>query len=111
MDIENTLASRYPELAKEWHPSKNGNLTPYDVSYGSGKRVWWLGKCGHDWDAKITNRVYGNQYNVLAMLEAEQDVDHLLREDERKLALPVQKPPTRPQPEPRKKLPNRDYER
>ena len=60
MDIENTLASRYPELAKEWHPSKNGNLTPYDVSYGSGKRVWWLGKCGHDWDAKITNRVYGN---------------------------------------------------
>ena len=56
-------------------------------------------------------QAHGTQYNVLTMLEAEQDVDHLLREDERKLALPVQKPPTRHQPEPRKKQPNRDYER
>ena len=34
-----------------------------------------------------------------------------LREDERKLEPPVQKPPARHQPEPRKKQPNRDYER
>ena len=56
-------------------------------------------------------QAHGNQYSALVMLEAEQDVDHLLREDERKLEPPVQKPPTRPQPEPRKKQPNRDYER
>jgi len=41
----NSFGGKYPELAKEWHPTKNGELTPYDVSYGSGKKVWW--KCRH----------------------------------------------------------------
>ena len=56
-------------------------------------------------------QAHGKQYSAITMLEAEQDVDHLLREDERKLAPPIQKPPARRQPEPRKKKPNRDYER
>ena len=56
-------------------------------------------------------QAHGNQYNALTVLEAEQDVDHLLREDERKLAPPVQKPPVRHQLEPGKKRPKRDYER
>ena len=45
------------------------------------------------------------------MMEAQQDVDHLLREDERKLEPPVQKRPVRHQPEPGQKRPKRDYER
>lgn len=45
------------------------------------------------------------------MMEAQQDVDHLLREDERKLEPPAQKRPVRRQPEPQKKPPKRDYER
>ena len=57
------------------------------------------------------HQTHGNQYSSLTMLEAEQDADHLLREEERKLAPPIQKPPARHQPEPRKKQPNRDYER
>ena len=56
-------------------------------------------------------QTHGNQYSALTMLEAEQDVDHLLREDERKLAPLVQKLPARHQPEPQKKPLNRDYER
>ena len=56
-------------------------------------------------------QAHGNQYSAITLLEAEQDVEHLLREDERKLELPVQKPPARHQPEPRKKQPKRDYER
>ena len=31
----------YPHLVKEWHPTKNGDLTPKDVTYGSNKKVWW----------------------------------------------------------------------
>jgi len=31
-----------PKLAEEWHPTKNGNLTPKDVLPKSGKKVWWL---------------------------------------------------------------------
>ena len=56
-------------------------------------------------------QTHGAQYNVITMLEAEQDVEHLLWEDESKLEPPVQKPPTRHQPVPRIKQPNRDYER
>ena len=56
-------------------------------------------------------QVHGKQYSAITLLEAEQDVEHLLREDERKLAPPVQKLPARQQPEPRKKWPKRDYER
>ena len=37
----NDLATTHPELAKEWHPTKNGILTPYDFTAGSGEIVWW----------------------------------------------------------------------
>lgn len=56
-------------------------------------------------------QAHGKQYNALTMLETEQDVDHLLREDERKLEPPVQKRPVRHQTEPQKKQPKRDHER
>ena len=39
----NSLKSEYPAVAKQWHPSKNGSLTPTDVVGGSKKMVWW--KC------------------------------------------------------------------
>lgn len=45
-----------PHLAKEWHPSKNGSLTPRDVTPGSGKKVWWICNKGHEWKAVVTTR-------------------------------------------------------
>ncbi|PEE35651.1 zinc-ribbon domain-containing protein [Bacillus pseudomycoides] len=33
--MDNSLAKRNPELAKQWHETKNGKLTPFDVTYGS----------------------------------------------------------------------------
>ena len=54
------LATEYPELAKEWHPTKNINLKPEYVTHKSSQKVWWLGKCGHEWDAVIGARVRGN---------------------------------------------------
>jgi hypothetical protein len=30
-----------PNLAKDWHPTKNGKLTPKDVFPGAHKKVWW----------------------------------------------------------------------
>ena len=52
------LASTFPELAKEWHTSLNGDLKPSDFSYGSKKKVWW--KCpkgdDHEWESTINNR-------------------------------------------------------
>jgi len=35
---DNCLQTTNPELAKEWHPTKNGKLTPSAVTAGSGKK-------------------------------------------------------------------------
>ena len=53
------LQSKMPDIAKEWHPTKNGDLKPAFVSSGSNKKVWWLGKCGHEWQAAVCDRVSG----------------------------------------------------
>lgn len=52
----NDLATVNPVVAAEWHPTENGDLSPQLVLSGSGKKVWWLGKCGHEWEAKISDR-------------------------------------------------------
>lgn len=58
--ISNCLATKNPELANEWHPTKNGNLTPYNVTCGCNKTVWWKCKDGHEWDAIIADRNRSN---------------------------------------------------
>ena len=58
---DNRLSCKDPELAKEWHPSRNGELTPHDVSYGSGQMAWWICERGHEWEARINSRYEGNQ--------------------------------------------------
>lgn len=55
----NDLATAAPELAREWHPTKNGDLTPDQVFPGSGKRVWWQCEEGHEWQASIASRAKG----------------------------------------------------
>jgi hypothetical protein len=56
------LAYASSKLANEWHSSKNGELTPFDITIGSGKKVWW--RCSvnpnHEWEAKVLNRGKGN---------------------------------------------------
>lgn len=55
----NDLATTNPQIAREWHPTKNGELTPIDVVSGSNKTVWWMCKKGHEWSAKILDRNKG----------------------------------------------------
>ena len=38
----NDLETLYPEIAKEWHPTKNGDLKPSQIIANSGQVVWWL---------------------------------------------------------------------
>ena len=57
----NDLATTHPEIAKEWHPTKNGTLEPTDVIAGSEKKVWWLCDKGHEWQASLVNRTRQNQ--------------------------------------------------
>lgn len=54
---ENILEIKFPEVAKEWHPTKNGTLTPSSVTYGSNKKVWWqCSTCNNEWEAAIHER-------------------------------------------------------
>lgn len=54
-----SLADRHPEVSREWHPTRNADLTPRDVRPGSSRVVWW--QCdanpAHCWRASIVNRV------------------------------------------------------
>ena len=56
---ENCLDSASPVLASEWHPTRNGNLTPEDVTAHSNKEVWWRCKRGHEWKASVNSRSRG----------------------------------------------------
>lgn len=55
----NDLATIKPDLAAEWHPTKNGDLKPTDVTAASGKRVWWVCKNRHEFQASIYSREPG----------------------------------------------------
>ncbi len=46
----NDLQSQLPDVAKDWHPTRNGSLTSEQVTVGCGKKVWWMCQvCGHEW--------------------------------------------------------------
>ena len=53
---ENDLATTHPSLAKQWHPTKNGTLTPKDLIAGTRKKVWWQCEKGHEWRATVASR-------------------------------------------------------
>lgn len=53
---ENDMASQFPELAREWHPEKNGALLPSQVAPASKRRVWWLCPVGHTYAAAVGAR-------------------------------------------------------
>lgn len=55
----NDFATVMPILAAEWHPIKNGGRKPDQFAYKSNEKVWWLGKCGHEWQATIASRTVG----------------------------------------------------
>ncbi|MCO0601167.1 zinc-ribbon domain-containing protein [Peribacillus butanolivorans] len=60
VDGTNNLAITHPHIAKEWHPTKNGEVTPFEVTKGKRLRVWWKANCGHEWEAYIYSRTRGN---------------------------------------------------
>jgi very-short-patch-repair endonuclease len=55
----NDFESHHPELAKEWHPTKNGNLKPSQFTHRSGRSFWWICKAGHSWKTRIQTRAMG----------------------------------------------------
>lgn len=54
------LATCFPDIAAQWHPTKN-LVSPDKVSYGSKKKYWWIDSLGHEWDASVSVRTGANQ--------------------------------------------------
>lgn len=60
-DNANTLAFKAPQLLEEWDWKLNAHLDPNKISFGSGKRAWWICKSGHSWSAVIEKRTKGKR--------------------------------------------------
>lgn len=57
----NRLSKHFPDIAQEWHPTKNYPLTPFDVTYSSTANMYWLCECGYEWQSLICSRVRGSR--------------------------------------------------
>lgn len=89
---ENDLKTNMPNIAIEWHPTKNIGLkdkkgrdisTPDKVSAGSSQKVWWkCSVCGHDWIASIGSRAMaGNGCPVCKESHGEKAVRKILEDN------------------------------
>lgn len=87
--INKSLAAIFPEVAAEWHPTKNGTRTPETTYPKSGASVWWYREsCGHSWEAPVekrTTRGYGcsvcsNYYIVIGVNDIPTRYPHLAEE-------------------------------
>lgn len=55
------LFTTHPKLIEEWYYEKNTEISPTDLTKGSGKKVWWkCQKCGHKWVSAVKDRINGH---------------------------------------------------
>lgn len=58
--IEKSLKTNYPQIASQWHPTKNKPLLPEQVTVKSSKKVWWTCEAGHEWQTAVSERTRGS---------------------------------------------------
>jgi hypothetical protein len=63
--IHDSIVYTHPQIAKQFHPTKNGNLQVSSLPHGTLKKVWWLcentnciEKCLHEWEASVGSRCF-----------------------------------------------------
>ena len=56
VDATNSLATSYPHLIGEWHPSNV--LKPTEVTPASNRKVQWLCEAGHVWTTSVYHRTH-----------------------------------------------------
>jgi hypothetical protein len=58
----NDLATRSPEIAKDWHPTKNGDVDPSQVAPSANRKFWWVcvNDSSHQWMATPGSRLRGS---------------------------------------------------
>jgi len=54
------MRETHPHLVDEFHPTKNGDLTPDNLVAGTDKRIWWIcSTCDHEWKTQGHKRTWG----------------------------------------------------
>lgn len=56
---QNDLASIFPNIALQWHTTRNGNRSPENVTAFSNHRVWWRCDQGHEYQCTVAHRTQG----------------------------------------------------
>jgi hypothetical protein len=81
VDLSNCLFTIRPDIAQQWHTNKNSDLTPYDVTFRTGRSVWWKCENGHEWKSKISNRTNGSGCPVCGSSKGEKIIAGWLTEN------------------------------
>jgi very-short-patch-repair endonuclease len=59
--FHSSIEHTHPDIAKQWHSTKNGTDLPVHFSKGNTtKKFWWICDQGHEYDALIKNRANGS---------------------------------------------------
>ena len=74
-----SIVYSYPEIAKEWHPIKNGNKNVLNYSHGSEEKVWWIDDEGYEWESSCYQRVSSKNKSLLNPSRANKDFHSLVR--------------------------------
>ena len=65
VSVTNSLATLYPDIASQWHPTKNGSVLPSQILPNSSFNAWWKCSNGEDhvWRRMVSHRVYPRSPN------------------------------------------------
>ena len=71
-----SFADKHPELTAEWDES-NAPLIPWNVSYGSNKKVVWKCREGHRWKTYVKDRSHGHGCPICNKRQAKPGINDL----------------------------------
>ena len=54
------IESKNEYLLQEWNYEKNQSVSCHTEHTTSKTKVWWLGECGHEWEAIVSSRTNGS---------------------------------------------------
>lgn len=54
-----SIAVKYPEIAKEWDYEKNGQIKPEYITCGAHRKYWWKCSNNHSYECSPRNRIEG----------------------------------------------------
>ena len=56
---ENSIANKYPEIAKEWDYEKNCQIKPEYITCGTHRKYFWICENGHSYQCSPRDRING----------------------------------------------------